>query len=165
MNKITRRSELETPKVTIGPLPASAKVHTSPEGHQGIRVPFREIALSETSCEAAPSNSEAVGRENAFRVYDSSGPYTDPSAAIDVARGLPRIRDAWVRARNVETYDGRPVRPEDNGNVTGTRAAGDFPDKPRPMRAIAPPSPRERGSGPGEMCLTQLEFARAGAIT
>ncbi len=153
MNKITRRSELQTPKVTTGPLPASAKVYASPDGHPGIRVPFREIALSETSGEAAPSNSEAVGQQNAFRVYDSSGPYTDASATIDVACGLPRIRDAWVRVRAVETYAGRGVRPEDNGNASGARAARDFPNKPRPMRGLAP-------SG-----ITQLEFARAGIIT
>ncbi len=141
MNKITRRSELETPKVTTGPLPASAKVYASPEGRPDLSVPFREIALSAASGEAAPSSSEAAGQEKVFRVYDSSGPYTDASAEIDVARGLPRIRDAWVRARAVETYEGRAVRPEDNGNVSGARAARDFPNKPRPMRADFPLSP------------------------
>jgi phosphomethylpyrimidine synthase len=61
MNKITRTSELGTPEVTTGPLPASTKVYSSPSGHADVRVPFREIALSETSGEAA------------FLVYDPSG--------------------------------------------------------------------------------------------
>jgi hypothetical protein len=65
-------------------------------------VPFREIALS-----------EGAG-EKSFRVYDPSGPYTDAHATIDVEKGLPRIRDAWVRERGgVEEYQGRDIRPEE----------------------------------------------------
>ena len=62
MNKIARPKDLMVPKVTTGPISASTKVYTSPEGHDDIRVPFREIALS-----------EGAG-ERAFRVYDPSGP-------------------------------------------------------------------------------------------
>ena len=65
MNKITRSKDLMIPKVTTGPISASTKVYSSPEGHADVRVPFREIALSEGAGE--PS----------FRVYDPSGPYTD----------------------------------------------------------------------------------------
>ena len=119
MNKVTRTSELAIPKVTTGALPASAKVYSSPEGHPDLAVPFREIALDETSGESLPSSSEAVGQRKTFRVYDPSGPYTDSEALIDVAKGLPRIREAWVEERGgVERYEGRAVRPEDNGNVS-----------------------------------------------
>src|SRR6185503_1719175 len=65
MNKITRSKDLMIPKVTTGPISASSKVYAAPEGHPDIRVPFREIALS-----------EGAG-EKSFRVYDPSGPYTD----------------------------------------------------------------------------------------
>jgi len=140
MNKIERRPEFETPKVTTGPLPASAKVYDAPEGHADIAVPFREIALAEG--------------EPPFRVYDPSGPYTDADARIDVARGLPRHREAWVKERGgVEQYEGRAIKPEDNGNVAGAHLARDFPNKPRPYRGVA--------GAP----LTQLEYARAGHIT
>ena len=84
MNKVTRKSELTLPKVTTGPLPASSKVYSAPEGFPDLRVPLREIALTEKAGEPA------------FRVYDPSGPYTDASAEIDVTRGLPRVREAWV---------------------------------------------------------------------
>src|SRR6185503_8795405 len=47
MNKITRSKDLMVPKVTTGPISASTKVYSSPEGHPDVRVPFREIALSE----------------------------------------------------------------------------------------------------------------------
>src|SRR5215510_16383446 len=101
MNKIARAKDLTIPKVTTGPISASAKVYASPEGHADVRVPFREIALSEGAGE--PS----------FRVYDPSGPYTDANATIDVEKGLPRIRAPWVKARGgVEEYHGRDVKPE-----------------------------------------------------
>ena len=141
MNEIARKSNLKPLSVTTGPLPASTKVYSSPEGRPDIGVPLREIALSPESGEPP------------FRVYDPSGPYTDTTAEIDVARGLPRVREAWVRARAVEQYDGRAVKPEDNGNVSASHLARDFPGKPRPFRGLA-----------GKP-ITQLEFARAGIIT
>ncbi len=126
MNKLTRNSELTLPKVTTGPLPASAKVYDAPAGHADVRVPFRDIALSE----GADAKS--------FRVYDPSGPYTDDSAEIDVARGLARSRAAWIEERgSVEAYEGRQVRPEDNGNVSGAHLARDFPNKPKPYRGLS----------------------------
>ncbi|KAB2912156.1 MAG: phosphomethylpyrimidine synthase, partial [Hyphomicrobiaceae bacterium] len=126
MNKITRGKDLMVPKVTTGPISASTKVYSSPEGHPDVRVPFRDIVLSEDA------------GQTPFRVYDPSGPYTDAQAAIDVEKGLPRIRAAWVRERGgVEEYTGRDVRPEDNGNVSGKHLARDFPNKARPLRAIS----------------------------
>jgi phosphomethylpyrimidine synthase len=181
MNKITRSKDLMIPKVTTGPISASTKAYCSPEAHADIRVPFREIALS-----------EGAG-ERSFRVYDASGPYTDAGATIDAEKGLPRLREAWVRERGgVEDYAGRGVKPEDNGNASGRHLARDFPNKPRPMRGTSP-SPRLRGEGRGEgqphtrasaqasaphpnplpvstgrgdsHPLTQLEYARAGIVT
>jgi phosphomethylpyrimidine synthase len=141
MNKPTRASDIQAPKVTVGPIRASTKVYTSPAGHDDVRVPFREIALTDPA-------------EPSFRVYDPSGPYTDPNVTIDVAKGLPRIRDAWVIERGgVESYDGRSVKPEDNGNVSGDHAARVFPSVHKPCRSS--------GSEP----LTQFEYARAGIIT
>ena len=139
MNKITRAADLMVPKVTTGPISGSSKIYDSPEGHSDIRVPFREIALTDPG-------------ETSFRVYDPSGPYTDLAAKIDVETGMPRIREAWIKERGgVETYQGRDIRPEDNGNVSGTHAARDFPNKPQPMRGVSPlpsgtttPSPRPR---------------------
>ncbi len=141
MNKPTRPGELELPKVTTGPISASRKVYCAPEGHSDVAVPLREIALTDPS-------------EPVFRVYDSSGPYTDPAVDIDVAQGLPRRRTAWVAERGgVEAYPGREVKPEDNGHVSGAQAARVFPVVNAPLRAL-----------PGQP-VTQLEFARAGIIT
>jgi phosphomethylpyrimidine synthase len=119
MNKISRPGELTVPKVTTGPITASSKAYSSPDCHPDLRVPFREIALTQASGEPP------------FLVYDASGPYTDPYAQIDVGKGLPRHRAAWIRERGgVEQYEGRAVRPEDNGDVSGKYLARDFPSKP-----------------------------------
>ncbi|HEY7664113.1 MAG TPA: phosphomethylpyrimidine synthase ThiC [Xanthobacteraceae bacterium] len=134
--------DFSTPKVTTGPLPASRKVYAAPDAAPDLRVPIREILLSEGAGEAS------------LPVYDTTGPYTDPSVTIDVERGLARERSAWVRARGgVADYEGRRIRPEDNGNVAGRHVARSFPGEYRPLRA-ADGQP-----------VTQLEWARAGAVT
>ena len=141
MNKVTRNSDLMLPKVTTGPIVASSKVYTAPDAHPDVQVPFREIKLSDPE-------------QPTFRVYDPSGPYTDANATIDVEKGLPRIREAWVRERGgVEQYTGRDIKPEDNGNATGKHLARDFPNKADPFRGVA------------DKPVTQFEFARAGIVT
>ena len=153
MNKITRASDMKTPKVTAGALPASRKVYTNP-ANADVLVPFREITLTDVS-------------QPTFRVYDSSGPYTDAGQAIDVEKGLPRHRDQWIKARGgIETYKGRDVKPEDNGNVSGASAARVFANLHQPMRArLTTPSTGPSPQGERGLPLTQLEFARAGIIT
>jgi phosphomethylpyrimidine synthase len=130
------------PAVTTGPLPASRKIHAVPEAAPDLRVPLREIMLS-----------EGAGEPN-LPVYDTSGPYTDPNVLIDVNAGLPRTRTAWVLERGgVEQYEGRVVKPEDNGHVGAAHAAKNFNAYHKPLRGLD-----------GQM-ITQFEFARAGIIT
>lgn len=127
---------------TTSPLPASRKVYSHPVDAPDIAVPHREIDLHPSA------------NEPAVPVYDTSGPYTDPSVAIDVKKGLARGRREWVLERgNVEEYDGRDVKPEDNGGATGKYLAREFPVKHRPLRGA--------GAGP----VSQYEYAKAGIIT
>ncbi|MGE7912338.1 phosphomethylpyrimidine synthase ThiC [Lysinibacillus xylanilyticus] len=117
-----------------------------------ILVPMREIALS-------PTTGSFGEEENApVRVYDTSGPYTDPAYKVDITKGLPALRSAWIKERgDVEEYEGRTIKPEDNG----FRKADDprinenvFPDLSRkPLRA-------KKGKN-----VTQLHYARKGIIT
>jgi phosphomethylpyrimidine synthase len=142
MNKPLQAADLVTPKVTTGPIAGSRKTYATPDAAPDLRVPIREIMLD-------PSANEPP-----VAVYDSSGVYTDDNAGIDVEKGLKRARVEWVRERGgVEEYDGRPIQPVDNGNVTGKHLARNFPNTPKPMRAI------------GDAPMTQLEWARAGVIT
>ncbi|HEX2763587.1 MAG TPA: phosphomethylpyrimidine synthase ThiC, partial [Allosphingosinicella sp.] len=95
-------------KVTTGPIRGSRKVRVGPLG-----VAMREIDL-EPSCGEPP-----------LRVYDPSGPYTDPEARIDIMAGLPELRRDWIRGRgDVEEVLQREVRPEDNGQLGPDRSGG-----------------------------------------
>ncbi len=136
---------VDTPKgqpqtVTTGPIQGSRKTYASPPGRPDIRVPFREIGLSDPN-------------EPPVRVYDPSGPYTDPNAAIDLARGLPLVRELWLAGRGLAPVAPRPVRPEDNGHVSVERLVAPCPAE----RTI-------RRAAPGQR-VTQYEFARAGIVT
>jgi phosphomethylpyrimidine synthase len=142
MNKHLAESDLATPKVTTGPITGSRKVYATPEAAPDLKVPLREVALD-------PSSGEPP-----VPVYDPSGPYSDPDASIDVEKGLPRLRTAWVRERGgVEEYQGRDIKPVDNGNVSGKHLARSFPSTPKPLRGL------------DGKPITQLEWARAGVIT
>jgi len=142
MNKPVDQSEFETPEVTTGPLPSSRKVFTHPKADPSLSVPRRMIDLHPTA------------NEPPVPVYDTSGPYSDPSVTIDVEKGLARPRTDWVLERgHVEQYEGRDVKPEDNGGATGKYLAREFPTKHAPLRGT--------GDGP----LTQFEYAKAGIIT
>src|SRR5580658_8055239 len=135
MNKPMAPSDLATPKVTTGPIMGSRKIYARPDAAPELKVPLREIAL------------DASSSEPPFPVYDPSGPYTDPDAALDVEKGLPRTRLAWVRERGgVEDYQGRPIKPVDNGNVSGKHLARNFPNTPQPLRAT-PSHPPLEGEG------------------
>jgi phosphomethylpyrimidine synthase len=126
--------------VTTGPIRGSKKIHVGPLG-----VAMREIHLE-------PGSGEAP-----VRVYDTSGPYTDPTALIDIAAGLAPLRRPWQLARgDVEEYAPREVKPEDNGQLGPDRSGG-VPPFPtalrRPLRAKA------------GMNLSQMHYARRGIIT
>ncbi len=142
MNKPVDQSEFETPKVTSGPLPSSSKVYTAPDADPSLRVPHRLVHLHKTA------------NEPDVPIYDTSGPYSDPNVTIDVEKGLDRYRTSWIKERgNVEEYEGRDVKAEDNGGATGRFLAREFPVKNKPLRGT--------GNGP----VTQYEYAKAGIIT
>ncbi len=142
MNKPVTAQDLITPKVTTGPLIGSRKIYSNPEAAPDLRVPLREIVLTEGS-----------GEPN-LPVYDTTGVYTDNDAVVDVENGLKRARIEWVKERGgVEEYDGRPIKPVDNGNVSGKHLARNFPNTPKPYRAL------------DGKPVTQYEWAKAGVIS
>ena len=142
MNKPIDQSEFQTPEVTTGALPSSSKVYTAPDADPTLRVPHRLVHLHPTA------------NEPDVPVYDTSGPYSDPDIEIDVEKGLSRPRTAWVKERGgVEEYEGRDVKPEDNGGASGRFLAREFPIKNKPIRGV------------GDEMVTQYEFAKAGIIT
>src|SRR6266545_397999 len=132
----TRRESLPASEVANrDPLPGSKKVYVGGPG--GMRVPFREIALSPTKGMRGETELNPP-----FRVYDTSGPYTDPDVAIDLHQGLPELRRPWIRARG-DYESSEPVR----------RNRPDL-ELQRPRRVL-----RARGNA------TQMYFARKGIVT
>lgn len=137
MADIPARTEIG---VTTGAIRGSRKIHVGPLG-----VAMRAIDL-DPSCSEPPLN-----------VYDTSGPYTDPNVRIDIMAGLAPLRRDWIEARgDVERYDARELRPEDNGQLGPDRSGGvqPFPNvNKRPLRAKA-------GAN-----VSQMHYARRGIIT
>ncbi len=142
MADIPARTEIG---VTTGAIRGSRKIHVPCANIPGAGVAMREILL------------EPSANEPPLRVYDTSGPYTDPRAQIDINMGLSQLRRDWIVARgDVESYDAREIRPEDNGLTGPDRSAG-VPQYPnvvkRPLRAK-----------PGAN-VSQMHYARRGIIT
>ncbi|MFD8755053.1 phosphomethylpyrimidine synthase ThiC [Kitasatospora sp. NPDC059577] len=128
------------------PTPAWSKAYR--EGSRpDLRVPYREVRLT---------NGRSVP------LYDTSGPYTDPAYEPDVRRGLPALRDPWIRQRgDVEEYDGREPRPEDDGIKHTAPRGGNL----RNLDAVFPGRPRRPLRGRGGTAVTQLAYAKRGVVT
>lgn len=134
------------------PLPGSRKVYVA-GSREDIRVPMREIALT-------PSNVRNGEEPNApVQVYDPSGPYTDETYDADVRQGLPPLRNSWITERgDVVAYEGRQVKPEDNGFASEHSAAE------RGAEVFPKTTSQCLRAAPGRN-VTQLHYARQGIIT
>jgi phosphomethylpyrimidine synthase len=136
--------KVEELTVTTGPFPASRKIHVDGSRHPGVRVAMREIDL------------EASAGEPPVRAYDTSGPYSDPAAATDIQKGLPELRKPWILARgDVEFYQGREVKPEDNGLRLGEASQVSLFDR----------GGRQVLRAKSGAAVTQLAYARRGIVT
>ncbi|WJX05102.1 phosphomethylpyrimidine synthase ThiC [Bacillus cereus] len=125
-------------------LPGSKKVYVDGP-RAGMKVPMREIEQSETNGIPNPP----------VRVYDTSGPYTDPEYKVELEKGIPTPRHSWIMERgDVEVYEGREVKPEDDGVKVASKHTPVFPQMDRqPLRA-------KQGAN-----VTQMHYARNGIIT
>src|SRR4030095_7542768 len=108
------KPEVETTSIDNDkPLPNSRRIYVDGE-QRSVRVPFREISQNQTR------NFDNSLEDNApVRVYDTSGPWGDPSVDADVREGLPSLRRDWILNRgDVEEYEGRDRQPIDDGYLT-----------------------------------------------
>jgi phosphomethylpyrimidine synthase len=138
--------------ITTGSLPGSRKVYLTGTLHPAVRVPVREISQTPTRLGHGSDARETPNPP--LRVYDASGPYTDPEARIDLRAGLAPVRRRWTLQRGdaeersrLSSLTGR-MREEDP-RLAGLR----FPHRRRPLVAK-----------PGRN-VTQLHYARAGIVT
>ena len=139
---------LSNKKITTGSLPSSKKIYVESDRFYDIRVAMRQISLSNTS------------ETKHFNVYDTSGIYGDDTLCkeVNLNSGLPKLRETWVLERgDVEKYQGRTVKPEDNGILNKIVAKSPVPEFDlknwQPLIAKAGKKP------------TQMAYAKAGIIT
>ncbi|CAK7029709.1 MAG: Phosphomethylpyrimidine synthase [Saezia sanguinis] len=131
------------------PLPASQKVYQSGQIHPQLKVPMRQVELT---------NGEQIA------LYDTSGPYTDPEVAIDVFKGLPvQARSAWVQARaDTQAYTGRDAAALDDGFKNEERQQPSLMALRQQAQALQrqPRCATQKGQA-----VTQMAYARRGIIT
>ncbi|MCL4105639.1 UNVERIFIED_CONTAM: hypothetical protein GTU68_023706 [Idotea baltica] len=131
--------EIETTGSIADVFPNSKKIHVSGKLHKDLKVPLREIA---------------VEVNEPLRVYDTSGPWGDPEFDGNPEKGLPALRREWIMARgDVAEYEGRDVKPEDNGKAEENK----LKQYPGLMR-----KPLKASKG---HAVTQMYYAKQGIIT
>ena len=131
------------------PLPGSRKIYQNGSLHKDVRVPFREVVLSPTQSHNGKTSDNAP-----LRLYDTSGPYTDPLVKVDITRGLPFLRRDWIFDRGDVECLAEPTshyrKQRDNDlDLAPIR----FPGIRKPLRA-------KTGAN-----VTQMHYARRGIIT
>ena len=132
---------------SVQPFPSSRKVYRT-GSRPDLNVPFREIALADTH------SSQGVVRNDSVYVYDTSGPYTDPDARIDIRRGLPPLRARWIDERgDTELLDGV-------SSEYGRSRQSD--SELEPLRFAHLHTPRRARPGAN---VTQMHYARQGVVT
>ena len=137
--------------ITTDPFPASSKVYVSGMGSNGVQVAMREISHGATGAHGHGGNGANGSAERPrLRVYDTSGPYTDPSAGIDVRQGLKPLRGDWIAARGDTEETESHYRPNGKDDV-----AQRFPEMAR--------RPVQRAKPGGN--VSQMHYARQGIIT
>ena len=144
-------------------LPASKKVFVAGTIHSDVRVPMREIEVSPTK-----SYTGAITPNDPVRVYDCSGPWGDPAFTGTSEQGLPALRRDWILKRgDVEEIDGREVKPQDDGYLSGKHA--EYASKAEKNRLVEFPGLTSQRRRPlrakAGKVVTQLAYARAGIIT
>ncbi len=141
--------------------PKSHRVYVRGRRFPDVLVPMREVDLSPTR--------HADGRveENPpVRIYDPSGPWGDPAFDGSVETGLPALRADWIRARgDVEEYEGRAVKPEDNGYLSDSHAERFNTGKSERNRLKWFPGLMRRPLRAKSHPVSQLWYARQGIVT
>src|SRR4030095_12029839 len=134
-------------EAAVQPLPNSRKIYV--EGSRSdVRVPMREITQSDTPA------SFGAEKNPALAVYDTSGPYTDPAATIDIRKGLLPLRAAWIAERADTVELPGPTSTFGQARLADPELAGFRFDLHRKPRRAQP------GSN-----VTQMHYARRGIVT
>jgi phosphomethylpyrimidine synthase len=140
-------STAQVDEAAVKPLPNSRKIYI--KGSQpDIQVPMREISQADTAASMGAEKNPSI------YVYDTSGPYTDPSVKIDIRSGLPILREKWIKDRDDTEVLSGPNSAYGKARLTDPKLAK--------MRFNLTRQPRRSKAG---MNVTQMNYARRGIIT
>jgi phosphomethylpyrimidine synthase len=140
-------STAQVDEAAVKPLPNSRKIYI--KGSQpDIQVPMREISQADTAASMGAEKNPPI------YVYDTSGPYTDPSVKIDIRSGLPILREKWIKDRDDTEVLSGPNSAYGKARLTDPKLAE--------MRFNLTRQPRRSKAG---MNVTQMHYARRGIIT
>ena len=146
---MTQIAQEGIPVLSTSPHPSSRKVYVQ-GSRPDLQVPTREVSLTPTSGRFGNEDNPPL------RLYDTSGPYTDPSVKTDVRQGLAALRRDWILERgDTEEYGGREVQPRDISSQSLGRQNG------QPFQGLKRSPLRAK---PGR-AVTQMHYARKGTIT
>ncbi|MEX2577940.1 MAG: phosphomethylpyrimidine synthase ThiC [Verrucomicrobiales bacterium] len=152
----------EEPGTVADVFPNSRRVLVQGRRHESVRVPMREVVLSETT---HPDGRVEVNEP--VRIYDTSGPWGDPEFRGNAEEGLPPLRRDWILGRgDVDEYEGRSVKPEDNGYISDEHASRYNEKKASENRLKEYPGLRRRPlrASAGHP-VTQMWYAKQGIVT
>src|SRR5438477_1979307 len=117
-HQLAGNGEVKESKPADYNFPNSRRTYVAGVLHPDLRVPFREISLAPTK-----TMSGEIEVNEPVRVYDTSGPWGDPSVTLDPVKGLPPLRRDWILKRgDVEEIHGRKVQPIDDGYLSVSHA-------------------------------------------
>jgi len=139
-------------RITRAPFPGSAKIYLN-GSRPDIRVPFREVSLSDTLVQGADGAARHEPNPP-LRLYDASGVYTDPAESIDITRGLRGLRSAWIAER--KDSEELPAI----SSAYGQERLSD--PRLRALRMAHKPVPRRARAGAN---VSQMHYARQGIVT
>lgn len=140
-------STAQVDEAAVKPLPNSRKIYIT-GSRPDIRVPMREISQSDTAASIGAEKNPPI------YVYDTSGPYTDPSVKIDIRSGLPALREGWIDSRGDTEVLSGPNSAYGRERLTDPKLAQ--------MRFNLQRKPRRGKTG---MNVSQMHYARRGIIT
>ena len=158
----TESAAATAPRTVADVFPNSNRVYVPGTFHPDIRVPLREVSLSDTK---HPNGRIEVNEP--VRIYDTSGPWGDVAFSGNVEKGLPALRRDWILGRgDVAEYAGREVKPEDNGYLSDEHASRYNEKKAARNRLKEYPGlKREPLRASSGHPVTQMWYAKQGMIT
>ena len=164
---IDNSAELEALAKDPTIFPNSTRIYVAGKIHPAVRVPIRQIRLSDTEHPATANFPNGrIEKNPPINVYDCAGPWGDPAFQGNVREGLPALRRDWILARaDVTEYQGREIKPTDNGYLSDAHAEKYNESKAAKNKLKEYPGLKRKPLKSTSKPVTQKYYADQGVIT